>query len=121
MFRTEEIPLDKIKGILGLAQKAGFLIKGQDAIKRELRKGCRLLVLLTSDHSRNVASMLEGYRQRGRCRVYVLDKISRTHLEEELSMGRTQILALPMDNGLTSKVEMLVAKGVAADEQDKDI
>lgn len=118
---TEEILLGKIEEILGLAQKAGFLIKGQDSVRRELRKGSRLLVLLTSDHSRNVASMLEGYRQRGRCRVYVLDKISRIHVEEELSMGRTQILALPMDNGLTSKVEMLVAKEVAADEQDKDI
>ncbi len=115
---TEEISLGKIEEILGLALKAGFLIKGQDSVKRELRKGSRLIVLLTNDHSKNVASMLEGYRQRGRCRVYVLDKMTRTHVEEELSMGRTQILALPMDNGLTTKVEMLVTKGVATDEQD---
>lgn len=118
---TEEIFLGKIEEILGLALKAGFLIKGQDSVRRELRKGSRLVVLLTSDHSRNVASMLEGYRQRGRCRVYVLDGMTRTNVEEDLAMGRTQILALPMFNGLTSKVEMLVTKGVAADEQDKDI
>lgn len=65
--------------------------------------------------------MLEGYRQRGRCRIHVLNQMTRTQVEEDLSMGRTQILALPMDNGLTHKVEMLVTKGVAANEQNKDI
>lgn len=118
---TEEISLDKIKNILGLALKAGFLIKGQDSVKRELRKGSRLLILLTSDHSRNVASLLEGYRRRGRCKVIVLDFLTRAQVEEVLSMGRTQILGLPLENGLTSRIEMLVTKGVAAYEQDQDI
>ncbi|MDO9509048.1 MAG: hypothetical protein Q7I97_06895 [Thermovirgaceae bacterium] len=118
---TEEMSLGKIENLLGLALKAGLLIKGQDSIRRELRKGSRLLILLTSDHSRNVASMLEGYRRRGRCKIIVLDFLTRTQVEEVLSMGRTQILGLPLGNGLTSKIEMLVTKGVAADEQDQDI
>jgi len=98
--------------------KAGLLIKGQDSVRRELKRGSRLLVLLTADHSENVASMLEGYRQRGRCRVFVMDTWRRDSVHEGLPVGQTQILALPADNGLAAKIEMLVTKGVAADEQD---
>jgi ribosomal protein L7Ae-like RNA K-turn-binding protein len=117
----EDKTLADIRNLLGLTMKAGILVKGQDSVRTELKKGSSLLVLLACDHSRNVASMIEGYRKRGRCEVLVIEGLGRARMEKELGTGSTQILGLPRAHGLTVKIRKLVAKGAVADEQDKNI
>jgi len=113
--------LAEIRNLLGLSMKAGILVRGQDSIRMELKKGSTLLVLLAVDHSRNVASMIEGYRKRGKCEIIVLEGFVRARMEKELATGSTQIIGLPRDHGLTIKIRKIVAKGAVADEQDKNI
>jgi ribosomal protein L30E len=113
--------LAEIRNLLGLTMKAGVLVRGQDSVRTELKKGASLLVLLASDHSKNVASMVEGYRRRGQCEVLVFEGLERARMEKELVTGSTQILGLPRDHGLTIKIRKLFVKGAVADEQDKNI
>lgn len=119
MNRDERIA--QLSGILGIALKSGMLIRGQGSVRNELRKGSRLLVILANDHSRNVLSMIEGYRRRGQCRVLVADQLQRSDIRDLLFLGDIQILALPLGNGLTGKIEMLVTGGGDNNEQDKSL
>jgi len=119
MNRDERIA--QLSGILGIALKSGMLIRGQGSVRNELRKGSRLLVILVNDHSRNVLSMIEGYRRRGQCRVLVADQLQRSDIRDLLFLGDIQILALPLGNGLTGKIEMLVTGGGDNNEQDKSL
>lgn len=112
---------EKLHGLFGIARKAGMLRVGQDAVRSELRKGSRLLVILSGDHSSNVRSMIEGYRRRGACRVVVSGSIGREELGRLLSTGQTQIVGLPLVNGLSGKIEKLVAGEVDMDEQDQGL
>ena len=112
---------EKLSGLFGIARKAGMLYAGQDAVRTELRKGARLLVVLTRDHSSNVRSMVEGYRRRGACRVVVTESLGRGELGGLLSTGQTQIVGLPLGNGLSGKIEKLVAGGVDRNEQDQGL
>lgn len=122
MIRRGKTALDKkLNGLFGIARKAGMLQVGQDAVRSELRKGSKLLVILSRDHSPNVRSMVEGYRRRGLCRVVVSDSLERGELGRSISTGRTQIVGLPLGNGLSGKIEMLVAGEVDINEQDQGL
>ncbi|HON33457.1 MAG: hypothetical protein WBJ42_01620 [Thermovirgaceae bacterium] len=112
---------EKLHGLFGIARKAGVLRVGQDAVRAELRKGTRLMVVLTRDHSSNVRSMIEGYRRRGACRVIVSGSLGREELGRLLSTGQTQIVGLPLGNGLSGKIEKLVAGEVDSNEQDQGL
>lgn len=112
---------EKLPGLFGIARKAGMLFIGQDAVRTELKKGSRLLVILSGDHSPNVRSMIEGYRRRGACRVVVLASLGREGLGSMISMGQTQILGLPLGKGLSDKIEKLVAGEVDRYEQDQGL
>ena len=103
---------EKLPGLFGIARKAGMLFTGQDAVRAELKKGSRLLVILSGDHSPNVRSMVEGYRRRGACRIAVLPSLGREELGSMISTGRTQIIGLPLGRGLSDKIEKLVAREV---------
>ncbi len=107
--------------ILGMAHKANILVSGQTRIKNELRRGKRLLVMLTEDHSRNVMSAIAGYHERGRCKVVVMKGVTRNSIANQLGLGRTQILAIPEQNGLAEKIEALVTEGVGMNEQDSSV
>ncbi len=113
--------MERLSGIFGIAMKSGTLVRGQGAVRNELRRGSRLLVILASDHSKNVLSMMEGYRRRGRCKVLVAYFMDRSDIRDVLSLGDTQILALPLDSGLSGKIEMLVTGGDDCNEQDQGI
>ncbi|MGC9372435.1 MAG: hypothetical protein ACP5DY_03865 [Thermovirgaceae bacterium] len=102
--------------ILGMALKANILTSGQTRVKRALGRGGRLLVLLTEDHSRNVLSAVAGYHERGRCKVIVLKGVTRDSVAARLGLGRTQILAIPEDNGMARTIEALVTEEVDTNE-----
>ncbi|HBG14434.1 MAG TPA: hypothetical protein DDW96_03810 [Synergistaceae bacterium] len=112
---------DRLSGLLGIARKAGILFSGQDTVRAELRRGKRLLVILSGDHSRNVRSMIEGYRIRGICRVMVIGCLGREELGRLLSTGPTQIVGMPLENGLSEKIEKLLTEEVDRYEQDQGL
>ncbi len=108
--------MSRLFEVLGMALKANILTSGQTRVKRALGRGGRLLVLLTEDHSRNVLSAVAGYRERGRCKVIVLKGVTRDSIAAHLGLGRTQILAIPEDNGMSRMIEALVTEGVDTNE-----
>jgi len=108
--------LNPLFEVLGMALKANILTSGQTRVKRALKQGGRLLVLLTEDHSRNVLSAVAGYRERGRCKVIILKGVTRDLIAVHLGLGRTQILAIPENNGMARKIEALVTEGVDTNE-----
>lgn len=112
---------DRLSGLLGIARRAGLLFSGQDTVKAELRRGKRLLIILSGDHSRNVRSMIEGYRRRGMCRVMVTGNLGREELGRLLSTGQTQIAGLPLENGLSEKIEKLLTEEADRYEQDQGL
>jgi len=102
--------------IVGLAQRAGALRIGQKNIREALKNGERLLVLLTSDRSRNVEAMLRGYESRGQCRVVVMPECTRYELGHSVSRREAQIAGIPAEHGLSKKIQALTAKGGNLDE-----
>lgn len=100
----------RVASLLSLAWRAGILLLGQDALRRALRRGDRILVLLTSDYSANVQRALKGYVARGMCRQLFL-AATREEMHEVTGLGLTQVFGLPEMHGLARKIEEFAAKG----------
>ena len=102
----------KFLDLVGLSVRAGMLSVGQDKVLQELRKGKKMLVLLTMDCSNNVERAIAGYKERGHCTVIKMDFLDRKAVHSKLNLGKTQILGLPLDSGIAKKIEALVTEGV---------
>jgi hypothetical protein len=100
----------RVASFLSLARRAGVLFLGQDDIRRALRRGDRILVLLTSDSSANVQRALKGYVARGMCRQLFL-AATREEMHGMTGLGLTQVFGLPETHGLARKIEEFAAKG----------
>jgi hypothetical protein len=65
--------------------------------------------------------MIEGYRRRGMCRVMVTGNLGREELGRLLSTSQTQIVGLPLENGLSEKIEKLLTEEADRYEQDQGL
>lgn len=105
---TQDCP--RVASFLSLARKAGVLLLGQDDLRRNLRKGNKILVLLTSDCSANVRRALTGYISRGMCRQFSL-AVTREEMHGMTGFGLIQVFGLPEAHGLARKIEEFASKG----------
>ena len=97
----------KVLSMLGMARRAGIVAIGQDRVLERLRKGERLLVIVTGDCSDSVLSKAGRYCEGGSARL-AIDGVTREELGEAMGVRSAQIAALPAESGFAERVAQLL-------------
>ena len=103
--------MDKVLSLLGLAQKAGRVEAGEDAVSAAAEVRRARLVLLASDASENSARRARRFAERGAC-LWAGIPASKAELGRAVGRGECAMLAVT-DIGFA---EALAKKLAAADE-----
>ncbi len=112
-FPLKKIDFYKIKGVLGLAYRAGFLICGQDTIKRYLlnkKRNTKDIIFITEDISLNITNFLRRF---ARYKGYILFLKGCDSFRLGALLGRKplKIVLLPGDSPFVEKVFSLLSGG----------
>ena len=104
--------MDKDLNYLAIAQKAGFLVTGEENTGIAIRAGKAKLVLLASDASENARSRARGFLYGKKIPLVVMP---RTKLDIAGTVGRSSCsMAAVTDTGLASMIASALAE---ADEK----
>lgn len=107
---------EQVFNLLGLARRSGRLLMGQDKVLVAAKKGTRLLVITSGDVSAAVLRSLRTHEERGSCARITITDADRTALGGRLGIASTQIVALPIQDGLAKKILNIFNDGSDADE-----
>ncbi|WP_161877987.1 YlxQ-related RNA-binding protein [Alkalibacterium sp. MB6] len=95
---------DRILNLIGLAQRAGRLISGEDLVLQSVRSGKAKLVFIASNASENATKQFLN-----KCVYYevpVVNQLSREELSHALGKDRT--VCAVTDNGFVQSLQKLL-------------
>lgn len=95
---------NKILSLIGLSRRAGKVIIGQDNVFDELRKGKKLLVILTEDVSKSVTRKLDSLLEISDSLQVLLKGTDRHEMGLSLGLQTAQIVAFGIKNGFAVKI-----------------
>ncbi|NSL51143.1 YlxQ family RNA-binding protein [Calidifontibacillus erzurumensis] len=91
--------------LLGLCNRAGQLISGEELVVREIRKGKAKLVILSNDASANTAKKISD-----KCQYY---QVPLKKVNDRFTLGQaigkdTRVVVAVLDDGFAKKLEELL-------------
>lgn len=97
---------DKWKSLLGLCNRAGKCISGEELVVREVRRNKAYLVLLSKDASKNTQKKLTD-----KCNTY---SVPICYVEDRESLGHAigkeaRVVVAIMEKGFANKIQQLLA------------
>lgn len=104
--RAETVSQAKIKGLLGLAQRAGKLTSGDDAVRRRLGKSGHQLLIVAHDASPRTKEIMQLASNRG-CQV--IEFASKTELGAALGKPDRAVILIE-DRGFIERALSLMGE-----------
>jgi len=111
MGENIDCKMKKILSLLGIVKRANELFLGLDLIKNELSRGKHLVLFVAADHSRNTLRSLAGFRDRGLCKIVILEGCDRSSMSQTLGINNTQVVAVKSTSGFCKKLLQLALEG----------